>query len=479
MDDKEYIDPQARVFETLLLADAPVDEQKLRRAARAGIPARARPDVWNMLLGVTAFDTSHDAALRPRRLTQYAALAQLAVDSVDPAIPRRVRRALARSRAALAFGAAAAQRTSTGSATAATAGGNSSNGVGSKDDVTASLSHGSVGVAGGGGGGISSASPVSDTVNDITSVANGNGNSTEIPFGSGVVAGNASGRGSGNISASGGSNGNVSISGSGSICSGGGSGNGNGLVASDTRGAGISDARVRLRSRSPPPTVALSMHDAEPPPAQPPPGGASAHARHRSAVRTVVDTQVATSFTRILAAYLEHAAPSISFDEHLVLLSAPFLDVMPTEADAFYAFSALMNVQQVLFNPSGLLDAVSNFLGMFRCVHADLYDHFVAEEVDINRWARNWLRCLLVNLLPRKSLLRLWDAYFAARPDDGLLLHPYVCLVFIQHLKPELQDCEDAESIMAVLSSLPAIDIDHVIAHAITARQQLRDRDIM
>lgn len=114
---------------------------------------------------------------------------------------------------------------------------------------------------------------------------------------------------------------------------------------------------------------------------------------------------------------------------------------------------------------------------MFRTLHPELYDHFVAEEVDIHAWATNWLRGLLVEQLPRKALLRLWDSYFAT--VDGLALHPFVCLVFLHHLTPELHDCDDAECIRSVLSSVPPLDIDLVIAHAVTTRDQLRELGIM
>lgn len=160
-------------------------------------------------------------------------------------------------------------------------------------------------------------------------------------------------------------------------------------------------------------------------------------------------------------------------------LVCPFLEVMVSEAEAFYAFSAMMATHSPLFTSHGLQDAVSQFKSMFRALHPDLYDLFVMEDFDVNKWARNWLRGLLVEQLSRHVLLRLWDSYFAHPPEDGLLLHPYVCLVFIQHVKSELLDSDDAERMSAILSSLPTVDTDHVIAHAVTIRAQLCHRGVM
>lgn len=192
----------------------------------------------------------------------------------------------------------------------------------------------------------------------------------------------------------------------------------------------------------------------------------------------VVDTHMVARYSRVISAYLQNM-PNIDFDEQLVHLVSPFLEIMPSEADAFYAFSAMMSTHSPLFTQHGLQDAVSHFKSMFRALHPDLYDLFVVEDVDVNKWARNWLRGLLVEQLPRSSLLRLWDSYFAYPPKDGLLLHPYVCLVFVQHIKSELLDCDDGERMSANLSSLPTIDTDHVIAHAITTRAQLCGRGVM
>lgn len=193
----------------------------------------------------------------------------------------------------------------------------------------------------------------------------------------------------------------------------------------------------------------------------------------------IIDREVQSRFTRILTTYLQRTSTDIEFDNLMVYLSAPFIELMPTEADAFYAFNALMQSHQHLFTDDGLREAVSEFNLMFRTLHPTLYEKFILEEVDINLFVRNWLRGLLVQQLPRRSLLRLWDSYFANLRNDGLHLHPFVCLVFIEHIKPELEECDDAERITTLLAKLPSIDIDHVIVHAVSTREQLREQGIV
>lgn len=193
---------------------------------------------------------------------------------------------------------------------------------------------------------------------------------------------------------------------------------------------------------------------------------------------------VIETYTRILSTYIRHSTPQIQYDDDLVYLLIPIIHTFNTqEPESYTLFSSLLHHQPSsthhpiinLFNSTETLhEHISDFLSMFRLTHPDLYDLFVNEDVDITRWAKSWLRGLLVGQLPPKSLLRLWDVYFSS---DLLDLHPFVCLVFVATVKQKLLDCDDAERIWSVLSSLPAIDIDRVVAHAITARdEQLRDR---
>ena len=188
-----------------------------------------------------------------------------------------------------------------------------------------------------------------------------------------------------------------------------------------------------------------------------------------------VDRTIHAKFSRVINTYLHRS--DLDFDPDMLYLCAPFIEIMPTEADAYYAFCTLMDRYSYLFTVDGLRDAISEFNTIFRTLHPTLFDKFVLEEVDMKRFVRKWLRGLLVHQLPRRSLLRLWDSYFAK--EDGLRLHPFVCVVFIELMKPDLEDCDDSELMTNLVGRLPPFDIDHVIAHAMTAREQLKERGVI
>lgn len=350
------VDPQAALFRVLLDADAAVDESKLRRAAASGVPPHARPVVWRMLLGITAFDSDHGLAAEQNRTKGYANLAADA--EADSDVSRRIRALLKRS-------ATAYQPASTHDKKSGKQGSTSGESYDGDDDADQEQNP------------AFQNSPPSNT-----------------------------------------------------------SLNGNGRAGAYVRG------------------------------------------RRHSKVR-IVDTEIVARYTRVINTFLESAGGNVEFHSDMVYLCAPFIELMSTESEAYFAFNALMQHHQHMFTDEGLSEAVSEFTTMFCALHQDLYDHFLSEEVDIKSWVRKWLRGLLVQQLPRRTLLRLWDAYFASLRNHALRLHPYVCLVYIEHIKPELQDCEDGERIMSVLGKLPALDMDYVMAHALTAREQLRERGVL
>lgn len=229
------------------------------------------------------------------------------------------------------------------------------------------------------------------------------------------------------------------------------------------------------------------------------------------------------------------------YDDDLVSICWVLMRVMGNhEGDVYAAMNSLLfhaTAHGALFSQDGhaLHDAVSTFLALLRARHPDVYDHLVSEDVDVHRWARSWLRGLLVTNLTLPCLLRLWDIYLTEsypsssgastgrrrrrdrgagsetgdndafrdggvdeqvedeqqeqeleqeqeeeeddddkerRKHDLLDLHPFVCLVFVASVKQDLFECDDTERILAVLSKLPPVDIDQVVAHAIALRDE-------
>ncbi len=118
----------------------------------------------------------------------------------------------------------------------------------------------------------------------------------------------------------------------------------------------------------------------------------------------------------------------------------------------------------------------TEFLSILRYMYLDLHELFVAEEVDMKAWVPSWLRSLLARQMPRDTLLKLWDAYFTALAGDWAQLHPYVCLVLVGGIRGDLQDCEDGERILSILSrpKLASSDPCRLLAHARSAREQLK-----
>lgn len=120
----------------------------------------------------------------------------------------------------------------------------------------------------------------------------------------------------------------------------------------------------------------------------------------------------------------------------LVHLCGPLALAISEESDAYWAFEALM--QEVGPHFHSMRQRTTQFLMLFQLVLADLYNHFEDEEVEMKDWADSWCSGLLAKELPLKSLLSLWDRYFAAR--GGISgLHTCVCLVILRNLKETLE----------------------------------------
>lgn len=200
----------------------------------------------------------------------------------------------------------------------------------------------------------------------------------------------------------------------------------------------------------------------------------------RSAKLRQPDTDTSAAILRVVALYLS-SAPAVEFHCDMLFIAAPFLEVMPSEADAYFAFAALMQKAAPLFTPAGLADAVGGFRKAFRFLFGDLHELLVSEEVDMNAWVPSWLRSLLARHLPRDALLRLWDAYFVGQHGDCVQLHPYVCVVLVAAIRGDLQDCEDGERIAAILArpSLAAPDPSRTLASANDTREKLKGAGVI
>lgn len=88
-------------FEELIGADADVDLDRLREAARFGIPAAIRGEVWKYLLGVTKPEKSEEMTSAKRMREDYLRLKDEAEKYGDPVVLRKIRREISRHSVAI------------------------------------------------------------------------------------------------------------------------------------------------------------------------------------------------------------------------------------------------------------------------------------------------------------------------------------------------------------------------------------------
>lgn len=117
-----------------------------------------------------------------------------------------------------------------------------------------------------------------------------------------------------------------------------------------------------------------------------------------------------------------------------------------------------------------LYDRVVEFSQLFRTALPDLYEHFESEEVSLQSWALPWFEYLLSKELPIECVSRLWDVYFSQ--EDGLDLHPFICLAILRTSKDFLDELESCE-IVGFLGRLPQLDVEFIVNEAISLRAEL------
>mmetsp|Transcript_65555 Transcript_65555/g.207326 ORF Transcript_65555/g.207326 Transcript_65555/m.207326 type:complete len:308 (+) Transcript_65555:161-1084(+) len=150
----------------------------------------------------------------------------------------------------------------------------------------------------------------------------------------------------------------------------------------------------------------------------------------------------------------------VEYQPFMVHLLGPLLFCIRDEdRDVYYCFRALMNATGPTLGEDGASQAVAPLMTMLRNLQPELYSHFEDEELDASAWAYPWLQSLSCRELPLECVLRLWDVYFSC--EEGLDLHPYVCLAILELFSDELTELDSTE-VEAFLRRLPAPDMDQV-----------------
>lgn len=100
--------------------------------------------------------------------------------------------------------------------------------------------------------------------------------------------------------------------------------------------------------------------------------------------------------------------------------------ISAAEADAFFCFSAVMGhmrdrfVKSLDLAPTGVLAAIADLNALLRRIDPDLWSHLNTIGVDPRFYSFRWLTLLLSQEFELPDVLRLWDALFAAEPEEAM-----------------------------------------------------------
>ncbi|KAA8499076.1 TBC1 domain family member 12 [Porphyridium purpureum] len=204
---------------------------------------------------------------------------------------------------------------------------------------------------------------------------------------------------------------------------------------------------------------------------------------NRAIASLVLDTKAGTDenlrvYARVISATLNSLGPEYVYCAELVSMLTPFLVVMTEESDVFMSYHRLIRRHEAVLreDQQELKRQTASFVTMFRVLQPELWDYFESEEVPVSQWIPSWFKSLLSRQLPLSCVLRLWDTYFSS--DEGLELHPFVCLAIMDLIQEEIFELDGAD-IVSYLHSLPHLDIDRVVALASNIREDAVGREIL
>lgn len=147
-------------------------------------------------------------------------------------------------------------------------------------------------------------------------------------------------------------------------------------------------------------------------------------------------------------------------------------EVMATvEADCYWCITRLLDSIQdhYTFNQPGLHRMMFRMGELLHRVDERIYQHMSEEGLQIAHFAFRWVNCLLVRELPLPATIRLWDTCIAE--ENGFeVFHVYVCVAFLQHFAPKLQQLP-FQDMLIFLQELPtnswdSADLEPIISQA-------------
>jgi len=128
------------------------------------------------------------------------------------------------------------------------------------------------------------------------------------------------------------------------------------------------------------------------------------------------------------------------------------------EADCFWCLGWLLDGIQdnYTFAQPGIQRQVAQLDDLIARIQPDLHDHLLEQGVQFLQFSFRWFNNLLMRELPLRSIVRLWDSYFAENgPDERSSLHLFVCSAFLIHWKRLLLEQCDFQGLMLTVQGLP------------------------
>lgn len=183
--------------------------------------------------------------------------------------------------------------------------------------------------------------------------------------------------------------------------------------------------------------------------------------------------------------FSEHVRHGEKF-ENIDITEIPDEALKQVEADCFWCLGWLLDGIQdnYTFAQPGIQRQVAQLDDLIKRIHPDLHHHLLEQGVQFLQFSFRWFNNLLMRELPLRSIVRLWDSYFAENgPDERSTLHLFVCSAFLLHWKRLLLEQCDFQGLMLAVQGLPTngwgdSEIAELLAKAFMLRSTYTIREI-
>lgn len=157
----------------------------------------------------------------------------------------------------------------------------------------------------------------------------------------------------------------------------------------------------------------------------------------------------------------------LSYCQGMSDLAAPLLYVMRDEAEAFWAFSALMDRCEQNFNTdcTGMHRQLGVLGAMVAALDPELHAFLAARDATNYFFTYRWMLIYMKREFAFDEVLRLWEAVWAAPQPH---FHMWVVLAVLQHhRKPLMEAATDYDGLLKYCIQLSGkLDVETVLTHA-------------